>query len=391
MFVRFSILLILCSLAFAQDIVAPIPAEKLIAPEDKQSLNAQAIEIFKEWDKLAAPIGRSVVALVSGKKQVALGTVIGQGKVLTKLSELKQERRPVMLVDAEGKIYDAKVLFALPEHDLILLDAPSLKLPPIDMESYVDVSVGQMIAAVSPSGHVSDFGVVSVAQRSLRSEDQSYLGIVSQSKWTGEGVLVAGVEPQSGAQQCGLQRGDIIVSINNKSVDGLYSIRSAMAGVRPGTSIPYEVLRNGQLIKGTLVTSARPKAKKFPQKRLEQMNAMGNRMSLKRGEFPLVLQSDLTLYPERAGCPVIDIHGRFVGIALSRAGRTETYILPSWICRELVQGVLPKVEEYHARQQGNFIPDAIPVDELYDASRLEENKRRVEERMRRQGLIPKVY
>ncbi len=39
------------------------------------------------------------------------------------------------------------------------------------------------------------------------------------------------------------------------------------------------------------------------------MNSMGNRMSLKRDEFPLVIQSDMTLFPERAGCPVIDVNG----------------------------------------------------------------------------------
>ena len=43
---------------------------------------------------------------------------------------------------------------------------------------------------------------------------------------------------------------------------------------------------------------------------------MGKRMSLKRDEFPLVIQSDMTLFPERAGCPVIDlslIHIYFFG------------------------------------------------------------------------------
>lgn len=84
------------------------------------------------------------------------------------------------------------------------------------------------------------------------------------------------------------------------------------------------------------------------------MNSMGNRMSLKRDEFPLVIQSDMTLFPERAGCPVIDVNGKFVGLALSRAGRTETYILPSWICRELVEGVLPQVQQYRPAAEKTF-------------------------------------
>ena len=100
--------------AYAQEIASPLPPEQMIAPEDKSVLDSQAKEIFREWDKVAVPVGQSVVALVAGNAQVALGTVVGKGKVLTKLSDLQKERRPVMLVDSSGRVYDAKVLFALP-------------------------------------------------------------------------------------------------------------------------------------------------------------------------------------------------------------------------------------------------------------------------------------
>ena len=376
--------------AYAQEIASPLPPEQMIAPEDKSVLDSQAKEIFREWDKVAVPVGQSVVALVAGNTQVALGTVVGKGKVLTKLSDLQKERRPVMLVDSSGRVYDAKVLFALPEHDLLMMDVPGLPAPPIDLDSYVQAKEGDVIAAVSPTGHVSDFGVVSVAQRSLRADDQPYLGIVSDPRWDGEGVMIGGVEAGSGAHRSGLTAGDVLMKLNGKPVDGMYSIRAAMVGVRPGETVPVEVRRRNQVIEGKLLTGSRPRVMKFPQKRLDMMNSMGNRMSLKRDEFPLVIQSDMTLFPERAGCPVIDVNGKFVGLALSRAGRTETYILPSWICRELVEGVLPQVQQYRAGR-GENIPEAQPVDDSYDARRLEENRRKVEDKMSRQGLVPKVY
>ncbi len=376
--------------AYAQEIASPLPPDQLIAPEDKAELDSQAREIFREWDNVAAPIGQSVVALVTGNSQVALGTVVGKGKVLTKLSDLKREKRPVMLVDSSGQIYDAKVLFALPEHDLLMMDVPGLPAPPIDMDSYVQAQEGDVIAAVSPSGHVSDFGVVSVAQRSLRADDQPYLGVVSDPRWDGDGVMIGGVEAGSGAHRSGLRAGDVLMKLNGKPVDGMYSIRAAMVGIRPGETIPVEVKRRNQVIEGKLLTGARPKVMKFPQKRLDMMNSMGNRMSVKRDEFPLVIQSDMTLFPERTGCPVIDVNGKFVGMALSRAGRTETYILPSWVCRELVEGVLPQVQQYRANHR-DHIPDAQPLEDAYDARRLEENRRKVESKMSKQGLVPKVY
>ena len=57
---------------------------------------------------------------------------------------------------------------------------------------------------------------------------------------------------------------------------------------------------------------------------------------------------------------------------------------------ELVEGVLPQVQQYQAGR-GENIPDAQPVDDSYDARRLEENRRKVEDKMSRQGLVPKVY
>lgn len=391
MMIRYLLTVLAAGTVCAQEIASPLPADQMIAPEDKAVLDTQARQIFQEWDKVAVPIGKSVVALVAGNRQVALGTVVGKGKVLTKLSDLQKERRPVMLLDASGKVYDAKVLFALPEHDLLMMDVPGLPAPPIDLDSYVQAKEGDIIAAVSPTGHVSDFGVVSVAQRSLRADDQPYLGIVSDPRWDGEGVMIGGVEAGSGAHRSGLQAGDVLMKLNGKSVDGMYSIRAAMVGVRPGETVPVEVVRQNRKVEGQLLTGARPKVMKFPQKRLDMMNSMGNRMSLKRDEFPLVIQSDMTLFPERAGCPVIDVNGKFIGLALSRAGRTETYILPSWICRELVEGVLPKVQQYQASRDEENIPEAQPVDDAYDARRLEENRRKVEDKMSRQGLVPKVY
>ena len=65
--------------ACAQEIASPLPPDQMIAPEDKSVLDSQAKEIFREWDKVAVPVGQSVVALVAGNTQVALGTVVGKG------------------------------------------------------------------------------------------------------------------------------------------------------------------------------------------------------------------------------------------------------------------------------------------------------------------------
>lgn len=68
--------------ACAQEIASPLPPDQMIAPEDKIVLDSQAKEIFREWDKVAVPVGQSVVALVAGNTQVAWERWWGKGKCL---------------------------------------------------------------------------------------------------------------------------------------------------------------------------------------------------------------------------------------------------------------------------------------------------------------------
>ena len=89
MMIRYLLTVLAAGTVCAQEIASPLPADQMIAPEDKAVLDTQARQIFQEWDRVAVPIGKSVVALVAGNRQVALGTVVGKGKVLTKLSDLQ--------------------------------------------------------------------------------------------------------------------------------------------------------------------------------------------------------------------------------------------------------------------------------------------------------------
>ena len=56
---------------------------------------------------------------------------------------------------------------------------------------------------------------------------------------------------------------------------------------------------------------------------------MGTKLSNRRGGFPAILQHDSGLRPDACGGPLVDIDGKAVGINIARAGRTETYAIPS--------------------------------------------------------------
>ncbi|MEG0588133.1 MAG: PDZ domain-containing protein [Akkermansia sp.] len=388
----------LSPLALGQEMVMPLPADELIAPQDKQTLDRQATGIFKSWDSLSRQAGISTVIIVAGNRQLAQGMIVAEGKVLTKYSDLKQTRVPLSVLDSSGQVHDMRPIAAIPEYDLVLLDVPGLTQPPLTSSVFAEAKEGDMIAAVSAGGHTTDFGVISVDQRSLREEDMPYLGLVADSSWEGAGARIAAIERNSGAHRAGLLPGDVLLQMNGFPLEGMFSLGTALQKVKAGGSVPFIAKRNGTQVQGTLKTSGRPKGMKFPHKRLELMNSMGNRMSSRRSDFPLVFQTDMTLLPERAGCPVINLEGKVIGMALSRAGRMETYILPSWVMHELAQGLLPKINLALDAKRGEQIPFAEPVDgtELQpknpaqDAS-LKETLRALQEMMQRLGYQPKDY
>jgi serine protease Do len=59
------------------------------------------------------------------------------------------------------------------------------------------------------------------------------------------GALVGSVERGSPAEQAGIRQGDVIVKLNNRSVDP-NSLRNQVANMKPGTSVSIELLRGGR-------------------------------------------------------------------------------------------------------------------------------------------------
>ena len=80
--------------------------------------------------------------------------------------------------------------------------------------------------------------------------------------------------------------------------------------------------------------TAELKAKKddlpqFPNGRLRVMERMGTELSLVRSGFPSVIQTDMQLDRGRCGGPVVDLDGKVIGVAIARADRTRSFIIPA--------------------------------------------------------------
>lgn len=92
----------------------------------------------------------------------------------------------------------------------------------------------------------------------IRSESHRTLGLQTQDLTpelaslfdivTGRGVLVADVDLGSAASEAGLQRGDVILKVNEKTPQGAAELESLLQGAKKGAQLKIAVLRKGNPI-----------------------------------------------------------------------------------------------------------------------------------------------
>ena len=320
---KFLLICALPNLAAAQD---EIP---LLRPEERAVVDAQSEALNATLKTKLAAAAQSTVRVWSGKKRLAYGTVIGDGRqVLTKWSEVANAASSLVVDGPNREAHDAKITGVYEEEDLAILEINGEALRPIRW-SNEKPALGAFLVAPQPDGRSAAFGVVSVLERNLRETDLAFLGIVSDLEHKGQGVKVSEAQPNTGAAAAGLKEGDIVLMVKERPISGLMELKSALTGTKPGETVPLRVRTNGGEKTISVTLSKRPELPKIYNPRLEQMERMGGKISRIRDSFTQVLQSDMRPSPDQIGGPVVDLEGRVIGITVARADRTRSFIMPS--------------------------------------------------------------
>ena len=320
---KFVLICALPNLATAQD---EIP---LLRPEERAVVDAQSEALNTTLKTKLATAAQSTVRVWSGKKRLAYGTVIGDGRqVLTKWSEVANAASSLVVDGPNREAHDAKLIGVYEEEDLAILEINGEALRPIAW-SNEKPAIGAFLIAPQPDGRSAAFGVVSVLERNLRETDLAFLGIGSDLEHKGPGVRVSEVQPNTGAAAAGLKEGDIVLMVKERPISGLMELKSALTGTKPGETVPLRVRTRGDEKTISVTLSKRPELPKIYNPRLEQMERMGGKISRIRDSFTQVLQSDMRPSPDQIGGPVVDLEGRVIGITVARADRTRSFIMPS--------------------------------------------------------------
>jgi serine protease Do len=266
---------------------------------------------------------------MQGRKQnTGCGLLLDQHHVATKLSSL-QPGEEILCRLHHGPEMSGRIVIADVAADLaiLLLDTPvpqtddfkNLSLPqPMPKTKVYDWAFAitddlpnSMIGIVTRVAHSESAIAGRLGAELLRSEDR--------------GVTVKHVDPNSTTAQAGVQPGDLITAINERTVQTLDDVSQAMSSLQPGDWITFTTQRRSISARLTARLQNDP-AERF--ERAEFLDGLSGELSPRRTGYASVLQTDLPISPVDCGRPLLNQQGEIIGMIIARRSRESTLALP---------------------------------------------------------------
>jgi serine protease Do len=269
---------------------------------------------------------------------VAMGTIVqADGYIISKASELKTESLSCELAD--GRNLEAKIVARHEPFDLVLLKVNAEDLQPVEWTLSQSAGVGAWVAAVGPEKKPAAIGVISVAARNMppitRDDlvrtppaNSGVMGVYLEDD--DKGVFLTGFSSDtSPAKKAGLELNDYFIGINGKPIRGRVELMSTVQKFKAGDTLTVNVRRKveGKEVEREVKITLMKRDAKLD--RSDFQNRMGSELSDRRSGFPTILQHDSVIKPSDCGGPLVDLDGRVLGVNIARAGRTESYAIPS--------------------------------------------------------------
>lgn len=266
---------------------------------------------------------RATVSVKRGERQVALGTVVDpDGYILTKASEVVGDQ-PIVCQFYDRRSREAERIGVLPTLDLAMLKVDLDHLTPAHWSDLQQPpAVGSLLATSDLSVEPLAVGVVSLAPVQIAND--GVLGIQLSDTRSGPRVNLV-IEP-SAAAEAGIQHGDLVLQVDERTVSTSEQLVSTIQQRLPGDQVALRVRRGDSEL---TVNATLGRRTELDQENSDFQSFLGGQLSFRRTGFSSVLQHDTFLLPEHCGGPVCDLDGRVVGINIARAERIASYALPA--------------------------------------------------------------
>jgi len=304
-----------------------------IAPHLRADVNEKNDASVKAaFREAAGAASKATVRILADGRPVALAAVVdAKGYLVTKASVL-QGKLTCRL--RGGRELEAAIVGSDNGHDLALLKIDAGKLTPVRWRSGAVPRPGSLVATTGPDGVPLAIGVVSTEPRkiggSTRPESvRGWLGIGLGGGQSGLGIT--SVASRSAAEKAGVKQGDLVKSIDGKTMKSVRQIVETVGSHPPGRTIKLLVERDDEELELT-ATLGRPQAGNSPRDAWG-----GGPFSRRRWGFPIALPHDMAVHPDDCGGPLVDTDGNVVGINIARALRVTTFAIPAETVKKVVE------------------------------------------------------
>ena len=295
-------------------------------------------EVTAVFEPQRAVLQSSSAVILDGSKEINYGVVISDsGHILTKASELETAEKISVIVDRE-KYENVEILATDQAWDVALLKIDAAGLKPVVYAPSSEVPQGTWVVvngATSRTKRRALAGIVSAKIREIPPAGGAALGVVLNMK--SKLMEFESIMPNSGAEEAGLQKGDVIVSIEGKKIANREDIAELLKDRKAGSTIKIVCLRSGKKIEVDVRLSI--KGEIFADM-ANRNDMMSGDYSKRRSGFPRVMQHDIMGNSRTTGGPVLDLEGRCIGMNIARANRAESFAIPVGDLREIADRLM---------------------------------------------------
>ena len=296
-------------------------------------LRTNGTETLQAVADLAERVRSVTVTLLDEDKVVALGTVLrSDGWVATKASELGW-KTVVRLSDGTELV--PKTVVVDQDNDLALLKVERAFDGLLEMRPEGPSPRGKfLLAPADEEGHLK-LGIVSANRRSIERVGGA-LGVVLGP----QGLSVGGVEVQdvykdTAAAKAGILQGDVIRSVNEKSVLLREQVIAEVGAHHPGDRVRLALKRGDATLQLEVVLGFRSTYFRH----LDRNQRLSGETSTRLTGFQDIVQHDIPVDVNAMGGPVVDLEGRLVGVNIARADRVSTFALAVSLAKQILSGV----------------------------------------------------
>ncbi len=310
------------ALAIAALLVAPLAAQQSL--ESAYRTTGQAVTAAFEPQRTVLQTSSAVI--LDGRKEMSYGIVISaDGHILTKASEVADMEKISVTVDRTN-YKEVSILATDPEWDVALLKIEATGLIPVVYAPASDVPQGTWVVANGASSRTTRralAGIVSAKIREIPAAGGAALGVVLSGK--SKAIEIEEVTDGSGAQEAGLQNGDVILAIEGTKISKIEDIAEVLKDRKAGTKVKVVCRRGKREFTAEVRLSA--KGEMFADT-MNRNDMMSGDFSRRRSGFPRVMQHDILGSSRVTGGPLLDLEGRCIGMNIARANRAESFAIP---------------------------------------------------------------